>query len=636
PAAPLIELRVHLRYRSWRICDGGFMGVSPHALKTMSRTIETSVLCRACGHAEASGTAGTRCSKCFRAVFVAESVVAKAKNDPLLGVVVGGKYGIINVLGVGGFGSVYEAIQEPVLRHVALKIVHQRHLSDDHLRQRFFREAKVVAQLTDPTVVTLYDYGEETDHGLYMVFELVRGQTVHQIIKSGPQNPFWTAHIMLQLLGALDEAHRMGMVHRDIKPGNVMVVEDVQGRQRARLLDFGIAKVIATEDGESSLETKEGLVLGTPRYMSPEQARGRGDVDARSDLYSLAVLGYAMLAGKNPFERPSVIETIMAHVQTPPPPLDPKLGVPPAFESVLQQALLKNPRARFQTAAEMMQAIHEVFDPTATIGVQARGEVDTSSARGFGSAVSGLATPTPRPAFDSSARHAVHASQSVVPSLHSPSTPRPFAGPESGAEAELTQASTPSGDVSSALASADTPSRAPLYAAVILFILLLVAVGLLVRQNTSTRAPVKVVKPAPLPSPTLSPPQIKKPAVKSAEQTVVEPTESKKPSSDQRDPRAPSGKVEASGPRALNVPPDEDRASEPSPADDRALNVPPDGRASKEGRASKPSPAEDRALSVPPNDRPTEKMGADSPPDKSKPASPPPKAPAKTLDVPEF
>ncbi|MEO1338671.1 MAG: protein kinase, partial [Myxococcota bacterium] len=125
----------------------------------MSRATETSVVCRACGHSEANGTPGARCSQCFRAVYVAESVVAKSKNDPLLGVVIGGKYGIIDVLGVGGFGSVYEAIQEPVLRHVALKIVHQRHLADEQLRQRFFREAKVVAQLTDPTVVTLYDYG---------------------------------------------------------------------------------------------------------------------------------------------------------------------------------------------------------------------------------------------------------------------------------------------------------------------------------------------------------------------------------------------------------------------------------------------------------------------------------------------
>ena len=304
--------------------------------------------------------------------MVSQKVLERFASDEVLGQVIGGKYGVIDVLGIGGFGAVYEAIQEPVMRPVALKLVHQRHLSDDQLRQRFFREAKVVAQLTDPTVVTLYDYGEETDRGLYMVFELVRGRTLHQVIKSGAQDPFWVAHIILQVLSALEEAHSMGMVHRDIKPGNVMVVQDSQGRQRARLLDFGIAKVIPGQDGESSLATREGLVLGTPRYMSPEQARGRADVDARSDLYSLAVLAYAMLAGKNPFERTSVIETIMAHVQMPPPALDGSLGVPPAFEQVLCRALNKHPDDRYQSAADMAAAIHEVFDPSATIGVMAR------------------------------------------------------------------------------------------------------------------------------------------------------------------------------------------------------------------------------------------------------------------------
>ncbi len=379
------------------------------------------VRCTACGHTIREGVPGVRCGSCGAGVVVDESVLEAYPDDTNLGAVIGGKYGLIDVLGLGGFGCVYEAIQEPVGRHVALKLVHKRHLADDQLRQRFFREARVVAQLTDPSVVTLYDYGEEADRGLYMVFELVRGRTLHQVIKSGPQEAFWTAHIVLQVLAALEEAHAQGMVHRDIKPGNVMVVEDAQGRQRARLLDFGIAKVIARGDADSSLETREGLVLGTPRYMSPEQARGRGDVDARSDLYSLAVLAYAVLSGTNPFERSSLIETIMAHVQMPPPPLDADLGVPAAFEAVLMKALQKDPADRFQDAPEMAEAIHRAFDAGEASGDMPR---PTPVGNALGAAVSGLATPTPR---------------SALP------TPRPFADPEAVALGDVTQGSASGG-----------------------------------------------------------------------------------------------------------------------------------------------------------------------------------------------
>ena len=343
------------------------------------------------------------------------------------------------------------------------------------MRQRFFREARVVAQLTDPAVVTLYDYGEEAEQGLYMVFELVRGRTVHQVIRSGPQDAYWVAHIMLQLLSALEEAHGMGAVHRDIKPGNVMLVEDTQGRQRARLLDFGIAKVIANEDGESSHETKEGLVLGTPRYMSPEQARGKGNVDARSDLYSLAVLGYALISGKNPFERPSVIETIMAHVQTPPPPLDTSLDVPSGFEAVLQKALEKDPAHRFQSAVEMSAAIHAVFDAAAMAEARATSAA-SSSVRGqsLGSSISGLATPTPPPAVTS--------------------TPRPFAGPDVVDPTHGAPVSAP-GTHSEVLPRPDRPRMPMILAAFCLGLGLVVGVLWLQQRSKPQAVAIKVVRP---------------------------------------------------------------------------------------------------------------------------------------------
>ncbi|MCA9555484.1 MAG: protein kinase, partial [Myxococcales bacterium] len=316
--------------------------------------------CRDCGHTNPEASPGDRCPECST-VLVPKKVLAKYPNDQVLGRVVGGKYAVVSVLGVGGFGAVYRAVQEPVGRHVALKVVHSQHVQDAEMRARFFREARVVARLSDPAVVTLFDYGEEPTVGLYMVFELVTGRNLGQLLEEGPQDPVWTAYILLQVLRALGEAHHMGMVHRDIKPANMMVVDNNRGQQSVRLLDFGIAKVQAAEGGEASLATREGLVLGTPRYMSPEQAKASVDVDARSDLYSLGVVAYALVAGRNPFERGSVVETIMAHVATPPPPLSPELRVPPAFEAVLMRALEKDPADRFQDADEMAAAIVAAF-----------------------------------------------------------------------------------------------------------------------------------------------------------------------------------------------------------------------------------------------------------------------------------
>lgn len=292
-------------------------------------------------------------------MLVDERVLAENANDRCLGRVLAGKYAVIDILGMGGFGAVYRAVQEPVGRPVAVKVVHAHNADDPELRARFFREAKLVARLKDRAVVTLHDYGEEPEIGLYMVFELVEGSTLTPILRQGAQRADRVVNILLQLLRALGEAHELGMVHRDLKPGNVMLVHDSGAYlgEGVRLLDFGIAKVKVAADQEQSLETKRGLVMGTPRYLSPEQARASDEVDRRSDLYSLGVIGYALLAGSNPFERTSVIETIMAHCNMAPPPLDPALGVPPALEAALLKALSKEPEDRFESAEAMAEAL---------------------------------------------------------------------------------------------------------------------------------------------------------------------------------------------------------------------------------------------------------------------------------------
>lgn len=322
---------------------------------------------------------------------------ARYPEDQVLGRLVAGKLAVYGVLGLGGFGAVYRAIQEPVGREVALKVVHARHADDPELRARFFREARLVARLQDPAVVTLHDYGEEPGLGLYMVFELVRGTTLHALMRSGPQPAERVVDLMLQLLRALHEAHSQGMVHRDLKPANVMVVTTPTGEEAVRLLDFGIAKVVSKEDQEKSLETQRGLVMGTPRYLSPEQARASEDIDLRSDLYSLSVIAYTMLAGTNPFRRESVIETIMAHCTTPPPPLDPALGVSPALEAALLTGLEKDPADRYDSAETMAAALVDALPHASersgrwafrsasfTTGTQSVGTVPLGSAEASG------------------------------------------------------------------------------------------------------------------------------------------------------------------------------------------------------------------------------------------------------------
>lgn len=308
-----------------------------------------------------------------------------------VGQVVAEKYAIQGLLGVGGFGTVYRAIQQPVGRSVALKVVHPRHAHDPQLRARFFREAKLVAQLNDRSVVTLHDYGESPEVGLYMAFELVEGATLAALIREGPQPPERVANILLQLLRALSEAHAQGMIHRDLKPANIMLVEESGApyREGVRLLDFGIAKLkVEVADQDPSLATQQGLLMGTPSYISPEQARANGPIDGRSDLYSLAVVAYALLAGKNPFVGTSVVETILAHCNTMPPPFEERLRIPPLLEAAIRKALQKSPEDRFASAMQMAAAI-EAGVPSLTSGIFGRpwssvaASVDTTSPSGF-------------------------------------------------------------------------------------------------------------------------------------------------------------------------------------------------------------------------------------------------------------
>ncbi|MEZ4467652.1 MAG: serine/threonine-protein kinase [bacterium] len=324
------------------------------------------VICRVCGQGWTGAAPGDRCPTGDGGVLVAQKVHEKFFSDTFIGRAVAGKYVIIGKLGEGGFGSVYRAIQEPVGRTVAVKVIASGEANDEELRGRFFREARVVSKLSNRATVTLHDYGEDDDGTLFMVFEFIAGKLLADLIAHGPMAPARVVGLVQQVLGACAEAHELGLVHRDLKPGNIMVSEGALGTEEVKVLDFGIAKV-QNPDGMDDVRTREGVVLGTPRYMSPEQSQD-ARLDGRSDLYAMGVILYEMLVGQPPFGGDVPFDILIAHIQSPVPPMPAALQVPPALEAVAMRALAKKPADRYATAEEMSRALSEAIGQGSTSG----------------------------------------------------------------------------------------------------------------------------------------------------------------------------------------------------------------------------------------------------------------------------
>jgi Protein kinase domain len=275
------------------------------------------------------------------------------------------RYEVESTLGRGGMAQVYRANDRVLGRPVAVKVLSRKLSGDQKFLTRFRREAQASAGLNHPHVVSVYDTGAHDDLH-YIVMEYVEGETLASLMaRDGALPPEKAARIAADVAEALEAAHRQGLVHRDVKPGNVMIDPD----GRVKVVDFGIARA-ATDD----TLTQTGLVLGTAAYLSPEQARGDG-VDARSDIYSLGCVLYEMLTGRAPFEAESSVAMAYKHVNEQPDPPDGE--VPPELAAVVMRALEKDPDHRFQTAAEMQAALLAAF-PTgpmpATVPMSAGGD----------------------------------------------------------------------------------------------------------------------------------------------------------------------------------------------------------------------------------------------------------------------
>lgn len=277
------------------------------------------------------------------------------------GRVVGNRYALTSPIASGGMGDVWEATDTILGRDVAVKILRTDGPADEGFTERFRDEAKHAAALTHPNVAAVYDYGEEEDGTAYLVMERVPGVPLTEVIRQShgldPQQVRW---ILGQAALALAAAHDTGLVHRDVKPGNIIVTPD----GTAKLTDFGIARA-----GDGNGHTLTGEVLGTPDYISPEQALGEQATNA-SDIYALGVVGHEMLTGSKPFDQGSPVATALAHVNDVPPPLSD--GVPADLRTIIEACMSKSPGDRPADAREVALALGMGADPVApTIAVAA-------------------------------------------------------------------------------------------------------------------------------------------------------------------------------------------------------------------------------------------------------------------------
>jgi eukaryotic-like serine/threonine-protein kinase len=290
-------------------------------------------------------------------------------QDPNIGRdLLGGQFQILQKIGSGGMGSVYKAAQPAMNRMVAVKILHKKLVNRKDLMSRFRREARAMSHLTHPNTVKVLLYGELDDGSLYIVMEYLEGRNLNQVVrKEGPMSAERAIPILIQVCGALQEAHLQGIVHRDLKPENIFLSTNGGLKDFPKVLDFGLAKVTERELRPGSIMlTQEGMVFGTPEFMSPEQAQGKV-LDARSDIYSLAVILYEMLTGKLPFDAKSPMEYIQLHVTKTPIPLDervPGRTFPPGLGAAIAKALEKKPEDRYASAAEFAEAL-KPFAPAA-------------------------------------------------------------------------------------------------------------------------------------------------------------------------------------------------------------------------------------------------------------------------------
>ena len=247
-----------------------------------------------------------------------------------------GHYEVLSLLGEGGMGSVFVAQHRFLGDRVALKVLHGTYANNPQIAQRFFQEAKSARDIGHPSIVKVLDFGQSDDGSLYLVMELLGGQSLKQVIAGGALDEAFTARVIADVAEGLAAAHAKGIVHRDLKPDNLFLLDD-----GVKILDFGIAKVQS-----SSVQTSTNAIMGTPAYMSPEQARGAQHVGPHTDVYALGVILFQMVTGRLPFNEPETVPLLLKITMEPPPRPSELARISPEMESIILSCLAKDPAAR--------------------------------------------------------------------------------------------------------------------------------------------------------------------------------------------------------------------------------------------------------------------------------------------------
>ena len=290
-----------------------------------------------------------------------------AQPDPFIGRdILNGQFQILQKIGSGGMGAVYKASQPEMNRMVGVKILHPKLANRKDLVSRFGREARAMSHLTHPNTVKVFLYGELDDGSLYIIMEFLEGKNLNQTVRAeGPFPVERALPVIIQVCHALEEAHRAGIIHRDLKPENIFLCQSAGLKDFPKVLDFGLAKVTEREMRPGSIIlTQEGMVFGTPEFMSPEQAQGKTLTHA-SDQYSLAVILYEVLTGKLPFEAKSAMDYLSLHVSGKPTPLSQRVAnktFPPLLDQIIARCLSKKIEDRFASMGELASALQAVLE----------------------------------------------------------------------------------------------------------------------------------------------------------------------------------------------------------------------------------------------------------------------------------
>ncbi len=297
--------------------------------------------------------------------------VSAESLDPLIGVTIDGRFRIVGGIGKGAMGRVYRAVQVPLNRAVALKVLDSNYGAgkDESFRQRFLVEAALTGKLSHPNTVRIYDYGCTADGIFYLAMEYLAGETLDRALAKGPIGWRRVLSMGQQMARALREAHELGVVHRDLKPANVMLLSADDDTDHVKVLDFGLVKsFVEGQELEGRAITQQGMLMGSPPYMAPEQG-DKNRADPRSDIYSLGCILFECLTGKPPYPGVMPLEIILKHVNDP----VPAVKTPPNFEPVpdgmsalVTKCLQKSPMDRFQSMDEVLQAMSELLAPVLT------------------------------------------------------------------------------------------------------------------------------------------------------------------------------------------------------------------------------------------------------------------------------